>query len=46
MPWMERFETFVDGFSILHYCRQELRPRRWEGPGPGSENKCRSHLFI
>ena len=25
MPWMELFET-VDGFSILDYYRQELRP--------------------
>ena len=32
MPWMELFETLVDGFSILHYYRQELRPRGWEGP--------------
>ena len=46
MPWMELFETLVDGFSILHYCWWELRPRGWEGPGPGSENKCRNHLFI
>ena len=46
MAWIELFETLVDGLSILEYCRQELRPRGWEGPGSGSENKCRNHLFI
>ena len=45
MPLMELFETLVDGLSILDYCRQELRPRGWEGPESGSENKCKNHLF-
>ena len=34
MPWMELFETLVNGLSILDYCRRELHPRGWEGPGP------------
>ena len=46
MPWMKLFETLVNGLSILDYCRWELRPRGWEGPGSGSEKKCRNHLFI
>ena len=46
MPWMELFETLVDGLSILNYCRRELCPRDWEGPGSGSENKYRNHLFL
>ena len=46
MPWMELFETLVDGVSILDYCHRELRPRGWEGPRSSSENKCRNHLFI
>ena len=33
MPWMKLFETLVNGLSILDYCRQELRPRGWEGFG-------------
>ena len=45
MPWMELFET-VNGLSILDYCRREFRPRGWEDPGFGSENKFRNHLFI
>ena len=45
MPWMKLFETLVNGLSILDYCRWELRPRGWEGPGSGSEKKCRNHLF-
>ena len=46
MSWMELFETLVGGLSILDYCRWELRLRGWKGPGSGSENKCRNHLFI
>ena len=46
MPWMELFETLVDGLSILHYCRRELRPRGWEGSGLDSEYKFRNSLFI
>ena len=46
MPWMKLFETLVNGLSILEYCRWELSPRSWEGPGTVSENKCRNHLFI
>ena len=34
MPWMELFETLVDGLSILDYCHHELRPRGWEGLDP------------
>ena len=45
MSWMELFEALVNGLSILDYCRQELRPRGWEGPGSGSESKCRNYLF-
>ena len=43
---MELFETLVNGLSILDYCRRELRPRGWERPGYGSENRFRNHLFI
>ena len=46
MPWMKLFEALVDGLSILDYCCQELRPTGWEGPGSGSENKWKNHLFI
>ena len=46
IPWMKLFETLVNGPSILDYYRWELRPRGWEGPGSGSEKKCRNHLFI
>ena len=46
MAWMEPFETLVDGLSTLDYCRRELRPRGWEGPGSGSENKRRNYSFI
>ena len=43
---MKLFQVLVNGLSILNYCRRELRPRGWEGPGFGSENKCRNHLLI
>ena len=43
---MELFETLANGLSIIDYCRQELRLRGWEGPGYGSENRFRNHLFI
>ena len=36
MPWRELFETLVYSLSILEYCRRELRPRGWEGPGSAS----------
>ena len=39
MPWMDLFQTFVDGLSILDYSCRKLRPRGWEGPGAGSEKK-------
>ena len=45
MPWIELFETSVNGLSIVDYCRRELRSRSWEGPGSGSENKCKN-LFT
>ena len=46
MPRMMLFETLVNALSILGYCRRDLRPRGWEGPGPVCGNKFRDHLFI
>ena len=45
MSWMELFEALVNGLSILDLCRQELRPRGYEGPGSSHENKCGNDLF-
>ena len=40
------YNIYFYGLFLSSTIVAKLRPRGWEGPGSGSENKCRNHLFI